>query len=175
MRKGMSFVATAMAVALLAAGTAWADHGSHQGRGSEPRSGSPRKNQVVTEGAFYPMGGEGGKVFGSAKMIRHSRGTDLYVHAGGLEPDSPYEAHIHIGTCADMGSHYRHDPEGPEGPPNEIWPSSDPEDPRGGIRSDAGGYGNGEGHATWKARPEARSVMLHDGISGFMVSCADLH
>jgi hypothetical protein len=152
------------------------DHGGGRGghdHGSDARR--PRKHQVVTEGDLYPMGPEGNKVFGSAKLVRYDRGTDVFVHAAGLVPDTTYEVHVHVGPCSDMGSHYRHDPEGPEGPPNEVWPSSDPGDPRAGLQSDGEGYGSAEGHATWRARSEARAVMLHESQNGFFVSCADLN
>jgi hypothetical protein len=166
----LSMLAVTMA-AIWLTGVSWAN-GDH---GQDPSPRERRTRQMVTEGNFYPMGHGGQTIFGSAKMIRYDRGTDVMVHLRGLAPDNSYPAHVHVGTCADMGSHYRNDPRGPEGPPNELWPSSDPNDPGAGVVSDSQGYANAKGHVSWTARPEARSLMIHDKESGHMLGCADLH
>jgi hypothetical protein len=145
---------------------------AHEGDHGQP--GPAPEHATVTEGSFYPMGGEGSTVFGSAKLVRHDAGSDLTVHVHGLAPETRYPMHLHAGTCAEMGPHYRNDPQGPAEPPNELWPTSDPDDPKAGVTSDEDGIATGRGHAPWKARPEARSVMIHNSDTGRMVACADL-
>lgn len=175
-------VLVTIAMSIWMVGTAaWGHEGEHPGGGgASPGHGDhaaePEQDQEVAQGNFFPMGDTdtGDSVFGYAKVVRSQGGTDAFVHLSGLAPDTTYPTHLHEGTCADHGPHYRHDPQGGEGPPNELWPSSDPDDPRAGVTSDDEGVATGEGHAHWKARDEARSVMVHDQDTGHMVACADL-
>lgn len=136
---------------------------------------NPKANVEVAQGSFFPTGEAGEDIVGYAKVARHDGGTDIYVQVAGLAPLSTYPSHLHEGTCVSPGPHYRHDPEGPERPPNELWPSSDPDDPRAGLISDEDGQAGGAGHADWRAREEARSVMIHDGETGDKLACADLN
>jgi hypothetical protein len=65
--------------------------------------------------------------------------------------------------------------DGPDRPPNELWPSRDPSDPSAGLVTDGEGYGTARAQAPWTARAEAASVKLHDHETGQMIACADLH
>lgn len=154
----------------LAGGTAW----GHAGKDHGGSASTPDGPTSVTQGDFYPMGEEGEAIFGSAKLLRYSKSTALKVHVRGLTPETKYPMHLHAGSCPEMGPHYRDDPSGPGEPPNELWPSSDPEDPKAGVRSNGDGVANGEGRAPWVARPEAAAVMIHNERTGKMVACADL-
>lgn len=153
---------------------AHAGHGGGDAGGHDHGGGTPREGQEVTQGDFFPMGDGGDRVVGSAKLVRYTGGSDAVVHIGGMASDAGYGMHLHEGTCWDHGAHYRYDPNGGEGPPNELWPSSDPEDPRAGVTTDKRGWGHGEAHADWKADPVARSIHVHDEATGAMVACADL-
>lgn len=146
---------------------------SHEGEHGHPNDAAEAP-ESVTQGDFYPVSEEGAAVFGSAKLIRYHDSSELMVHLSGLAAETTYPSHLHEGSCAVMGPHYRDDPDGAAEPPNELWPSSDPDDPTAGLQSDADGVANGKGSAPWQARPEAAAVMLHDGDTGDMIACADL-
>jgi hypothetical protein len=165
----VSVVASAFAAVLVASG-AWA----HEGHDTPPSGQASSGRTTITEGGFYPTSDEGRRVFGYAKMLRHDRSTEVAVHVSGLAPHRSYPVHVHAGSCRAMGPHYRHDPKGPGKPPNELWPSSDPDDPTRGLMTDGGGYGTAWAQSSWTARPEATSVMLHDRQSGDKIACADL-
>jgi hypothetical protein len=97
------------------------------------------------------------------------------VHAAGLEPDKVYPTYLHSGSCAENGPMYKNDPSGPAEPPNALWASSDASDPKAGLRSNTSGNGKGYGLASWLARPEAKSVMIHSSEDGnAALACADL-
>lgn len=137
---------------------------------------SARHVEQVTQGSFYHLGDAPGNLQGSAKVVRYDDDTtSLRVHVHGLKPGSTYSVHLHAGACDDRGPHYRHDPDGEPRPPNELWASSDPDDPAAGITADEEGNASGFGKATWRARPEARSVFIHSGGKGHAaIGCADL-
>lgn len=130
----------------------------------------------VAQGDFYHVGDGGTELMGSAKVVRFDDDTtSLQVHVHGLEPGASYPVHLHAGACADDGPHYRHDADGPEEPPNELWASSDPDDPQAGVTADGDGNASGSGMAPWRARAEARSVFVHSpGKDGRPLGCADL-
>jgi hypothetical protein len=101
----------------------------------------------------------------------------------GLQPGQVYSAHLHEGTCANVTSpHYKNDPAGPSAPPNELWPSSDPNNPTADLIADASGVARGTGRAEWVARPTARAVWIHSpedptappGHAHARIACADL-
>jgi hypothetical protein len=128
-------------------------HCSHFG--FEPPAGSP----PVTE----PPGPEL-EVRGTAQLVRTAGHTFAEVMVTGLEPGKTYASHLHEGTCADPTSaHYQNDPAftGPSGPPNELWLSSDPNDPTAGLTADDTGVARGFGVADWTARPSARAIWVH--------------
>lgn len=131
----------------------------------------------VSQGDFYHVGDDGpGNLMGSAKVLRlDDDTTSLRVHVHGLEPGATYSVHLHVGACADRGPHYRHDPDGPGRPPNELWASSEKDDPAAGITADEKGNASGSGTASWRARPEARSVFIHSRAKDQpAIGCADL-
>lgn len=126
------------------------DHGGGSaGGGHEPAA--EREDEEIDEGNFFPAGDAPAGVFGYVKLIRFDEGTEGTLHAGGLKPGARYESHLHEGTCFEHGPHYRHDKDGPAGPPNELWFSGDPADPHAGLQAD--GDGCWTGLASWNGRP----------------------
>jgi len=142
-----------------------------------PASAHARHVDEVSQGDFYHVGRDApGNLMGSAKLTRFDDDTtSLQVHVHGLEPGVTYTAHLHAGACADHGPHYRNDSDGPARPPNELWASSDRDDPSAGITADDRGNASGTGTAPWRARAEARSVFIHSAGKGQpAIGCADL-
>jgi hypothetical protein len=139
---------------------------------------SARHVDDVTQGSFYHLGESPGNLQGSAKVVRYDDDTtSLQVHVHGLKPGDTYSVHLHAGACDDRGPHYRHDPDGPARPPNELWASSRADDPEAGITADPDGNASGSGKAAWRARAEARSVFIHSHSGGKghnAIGCADL-
>lgn len=140
--------------------------------GFEPPAGSPPP----------PPPEPGPEVRGTAQLVRSGNHTFVEVLVTGLEPGVHYDAHVHEGTCADpLSAHYKDDLAGPEGPPNELWPSSDPSDPAAGLTADDNGVAQGFGVADWVARPTARAIWVHeppadptDPHAHARIGCADL-
>ena len=117
---------------------------------------------LVTMGTFSEIVGQTTlDISGTATLTRTATQTLLQVDVSGLEPNLAYPAHLHEGTCADNGPHYKDDPLGPDAPPNELWPSSDPNNPLAGLIADANGHAVGSGATDWVARASARSVFIH--------------
>ncbi len=139
---------------------------------------SARHVDEVTQGSFYHLGDAPENLQGSAKVVRYDDDTtSLQVHVHGLKAGDTYSVHLHAGACDDRGPHYRHDPDGPARPPNELWASSHPDDPSAGITADQDGNASGSGKAPWRARAEARSVFIHSPSGGkghTAIGCADL-
>jgi hypothetical protein len=121
-------------------------------------------------------------VRGTAQLFRTEDRTFVAVNVTGLEPGVTYDAHLHEGTCADpLSAHYKNDLAGPDGPPNELWPSSDLTDPTAGLTADSNGVATGFGVAPWVARPTARAIWIHeppadptDPHAHARIGCADL-
>jgi len=139
--------------------------------GYEPPTGSPPP----------PPGEPGPEIRGTAQLVRTGTHTIVEVLVTGLEPGLAYLAHVHEGTCGNPTSpHYKDDPAGPEAPPNELWPSSDPNDPEAGLIADETGVAQGFGVADWVARPTARAIWIHepadpnDPHAHARIACADL-
>ena len=142
-----------------------------------PTTAHARHAEEVAQGDFYHVGDDApGNLMGSAKVVRFDDDTtSLQVHVHGLKPGATYSVHLHAGACADHGPHYRHDPNGPTRPPNELWASSDEDDPTAGIAANDKGNASGWGRAPWRAHPEARSVFIHSRAKGRpAIGCADL-
>ncbi|MEE6286919.1 ThuA domain-containing protein, partial [Georgenia sp. MJ173] len=131
----------------------------------------------TSTGEFGPMDhGHGTSdltVEGTATMTKSTAGTSVMIQASGLLPGQPYPAHLHDGSCQTHGGHYKHDPNGPSAPPNEIWVSSNT-DPRGDLVPNAQGVARGWGLADWIVRQQPLSVMIHEsGLPGLPIVCAD--
>jgi hypothetical protein len=102
-------------------------------------------------------------VRGWAKLTRSRHHTTVYIGVTGLVPGQVYSSHLHEGTCANPTSpHYQNDPNGPDGPPNELWPSSDKDDPTVGLIADEDGEAKGFAQVDWVARPTARAIWIHE-------------
>lgn len=122
------------------------------------------------------------EIDGVALLRRSAHGTTGLVVLRGIEPGRVYAAHLHNQPCAlgAGGTHYKHDMTGVGAPPNELWFSSS-DDPTEGVRAHhRAGVARGDGAVDWVARPEARSVVIHQivpatGTSGGpKLACADL-
>ena len=140
-----------------------------------PPANSGQSGQMV-QGPFVPTQGSGLRIRGTAKLIRGMRGsTKLSVHASGLPPSKGYPTWLHSGACADNAPAYMQDANGAPEPPNELWASSDPANPKAPLQSSPSGNAKGYGTAPWTARPEARSVVIHSPDAGNApLACADL-
>lgn len=184
----LAAVALVAAAAGCDAGAGGGDTGTGTGTGDIPAEtgGQPTPEAAddpdageeggTLTGAFEPLADNTDRdITGEARLTRSADGTTLRVEVSGLEPDAAHPAHLHEGSCADRGPHYRHDPEGAEEPPNELWPSSDPTDPTAGLQADEDGEAAGEGSADWRARNEPLSVFVHGpGGDHPKIACADL-
>lgn len=140
--------------------------------GFDPPAGSPPP----------PPTEPGPEVRGTTQLVRSESQTVVEVLVTGLEPGVTYSAHLHEGTCTDPTSaHYRDDPAGLDAPPNELWPSSDPNDQTAGLTADENGVAQGFAVADWVARPTARAIWVHDPPTDpndphahARIGCADL-
>jgi hypothetical protein len=132
----------------------------------------------ATRGTFGPLDIPDLDVGGHATMVRTADGrTKASVRVEGLEPGATYLSHVHNQACDDGrgGGHYQDQPGGAATPPNELWLSSEPHDPLAGITANSAGVATGHGWAPWTARPEARSVVVHQtGDPAIRIACADL-
>lgn len=138
-------------------------------------TGGGEDSETLT-GEFAPLAEHTDRdIAGEAVLTIAEDATTLSVQLSGLEPGAAHPAHLHEGSCAERGPHYQHDPDGVEAPPNELWPSSDPDDPTAGLQADADGDASGEGTADWQARDEPLSVFVHAaGGEHAKIACADL-
>ena len=115
---------------------------------------------------------------GSAKMTIGEDGTAAKINVSGLDPAKTYGSHLHNGTCAaGGGGHYQDVVGGAVVPPNELWFTSS--DGGSVLVPNEGGVAHGAGSATWQARvssaaTNARSVIVHEPITGARIACADL-
>jgi glucose/arabinose dehydrogenase len=109
-------------------------------------------------------------IAGTATLVKSVGGTSVSIRVAGLDPAKTYPSHLHVGTCADMLGHYKHDPDGAPQPPNELWLSSSG-DPLGPLVPNADGVAAGSGSADWVTRQGPLSVMVHDGPP---IACVDL-
>lgn len=152
--------------------------GSHQA-GNDEVSGDEASDTLADEaetltGEFSPLEETTDRaVSGQATLVRTEGRIILSVDVSDLQPDAAHPAHLPEGVCADQGPHYQNDPDGVEEPPNELWPSSDPDDPTAGLRADADGEASGEGTAEWRAEGPL-SVFVHaPGHGHDKIACAD--
>jgi hypothetical protein len=141
-----------------------------------PPSQPPANSRQMVQGPFVPTKDSGLRIRGTAKLIRGQRGkTKLSVHASGLPPTNAYPTWLHSGACAENAPAYMQDANGVPEPPNQLWASSDPSDPKAPLQSSPSGNAKGYGTAPWTARPEARSVVIHSPDAGNPpLACADL-
>jgi hypothetical protein len=119
---------------------------------------SGEENAPVT-GQFAPVADApagDSKVDGEAELTRSNGGTNISLSVTGLEPKTPYVAHLHTGGCeqADPGGpHFQFEKGGSEEPPNEIH-----------LEFTSNAAGEGEAEASSKREVpigEAGSVVIH--------------
>jgi hypothetical protein len=128
-----------------------------------PPAGSPAPPVAAPAPAPAPPAAEELDIRGTAKVVRSAGQTLVEITVTGLQPGVVYSAHLHEGTCGNPTSaHYKNDLTGPDAPPNELWPSSDPADPTAGLIADSKGVAKGSGVADWVARPTARAIWIHE-------------
>lgn len=158
-------IALACAVAAVATGTAGATAGA---------AGPATFHGVFAETTAGHNAGY--DIHGSAKMTIGALGTRVTVNIAGLDPAKTYGSHLHNGACAaGGGGHYQDVENGAVVPPNELWLSTN----GAGLAPNDGGVAHGAGTATWQARvtgsaTNARSVIVHEPVSGARIACADL-
>jgi hypothetical protein len=105
-------------------------------------------------------------VTGTAAMARHDEGTNVTVSLAGLPAMTKFTAHVHEGTCAEAGAHYRFDPSGPDMPPNEIHLV---------FTSTLNGTARVTVHNDAVAGPDAKSVVVHSTAAlSPEIACTDL-
>lgn len=122
------------------------------------------------DGRVNPTDGGTGQVHAVQTAASRSIVT---LHVAGLVPDRAFGAHVHVGTCAQMGlGHYMHDPVAGATPDNEVWLD---------FRTNAAGRGHAHAVVDWTFRPgAARSVVIHDtttnstGTAGPKLACLDI-
>jgi hypothetical protein len=119
-------------------------------------------------------------IHGSAKLTVSAGSTVAKVNIAGLDPAKHYGSHVHNGTCASLGGgHYQNVEGGAAAPPNELWLSTTAS-PTGTVDPNRGGVGHASGSAPWAARltsttqTNARSIVVHEPVSGTRIACADL-
>jgi hypothetical protein len=119
-------------------------------------------------------------IAGSAKLTVSIDETTAKVNISGLDPVKRYGAHLHNRPCSEGGGgHYQNAEGGATTPPNELWLSST-DDPLGLLDPNPGGVGHGRGSAGWAARlgsttqTNARSIIVHEPVTGTRIACADL-
>ncbi len=104
-----------------------------------------------------------------ATLVRSLSGTTTAsIVVGGLTPETEYPIHVHNLPCAvaSGGGHYKLDPSVSEVvAENEIWLT---------LTTDASGAGEKTAVAQHLARPEAQSIVIHDGSDGSRLACIDL-
>ena len=150
--------------------------------GFEPPAAPPEPPTTPPEPPTAPPAEPGPDVRGTAEIVRSETQTSVEILVTGLEPGVVYTAHLHEGTCANPTSpHYKDDLAGPDAPPNELWPATDPTDPTAGLVADENGVAQGSGVADWVARPTARAIWIHepptdpnDPHAHARIGCADL-
>ena len=136
------------------------------------------RGEFITLPAGQDMGFD---LSGAASLTRTRHGTVARAVIRGLDPGVTYAAHVHNQPCADnmAGGHYKDDPAGPSAPPNELWLSSS-DDPLGGLVANSVGVARGRGRASWVARDDAVSIVVHfipaggTTAGGPKIACADL-
>ena len=160
-------------IPILAATAALTLPGTITEAGSNPTTRHARPE--VTSGRFQTLPGGADLGFdlrGRAVMIRfgrHGGQTIVGVHISGLDADTTYPTHVHNQPCSATppgGSHYQHEVGGAVDTVNEMWPT---------ITTDR--RGNGFGHAVHghRARPDARSIVVHyPPDTSIRLACVDL-
>src|SRR6476661_2658430 len=146
MRKAVTLLATATtAIAVASAG---ADKGVD--KHEKGRFASFAENTALT-------------ITGHADLKRKKDATEVKIDVKGLAPDTMYMSHLHTQACADnfAGGHYQDVPGGAAAPPNELWLSSDHEDP-GMLMTNHDGHVHARGKAPWVARDQPLSVVVHE-------------
>ncbi|HKO38285.1 MAG TPA: hypothetical protein VJU14_07955 [Solirubrobacterales bacterium] len=147
---------TMVAVLVLLAAAAISACGS--GEDSSTAGEAGEESQPVS-GKFAPLPGAPEAysiVGGEADLERSDGGTTVSISLNGLEPKTPYLAHLHIGGCEQSdpgGPHFQFEKGGSEEPPNEIH-----------LRFTSNAAGEGEAAATSKREVpvgEAGSVVVH--------------
>src|SRR4051794_7056912 len=114
-------------------------------------------------------------ITGHADLKRKKDATEVKIDVKGLAPDTTYMSHLHTQPCAEnfAGGHYQDVPGGAAAPPNELWLSSEHQDP-GMVTTDDHGHVHARGQAPWVARDQPLSVVIHALPSKTKIACADL-
>jgi len=146
-----------LALFVLAAMSALAACGSSDDSTGATTAGEGEGSAVIGRFATLADAPAGySKLAGEAELRRANGGTTVSVDLTGLQPRTPYIAHLHSGGCegADPGGpHFQFEKGGSEEPPNEIHLR---------FTSDASGAGTAEASSKREVHVgEAGSVVLH--------------
>ncbi|MDP3890535.1 PKD domain-containing protein [Nocardioides sp.] len=138
---------------------------------------APAVEATVTgdyEGEMKPLDGStlGGTATMSSQVDDGVGSTTATLSLTGLQQDTNYESHLHVGTCDTLGLHYMDDPAGPGTPPNELWPTNPGWTSGPRIVADAQGESVAEATVAWAPRTDGRALVLHR--EGAIVGCATL-
>lgn len=135
--------------------------GGHHSHGAEDTVSQAIE---VNEDEFGLMGMKvDGNIRVRAGLLRQNNSTRAGIIAHGLKPGVEYPVHLHVDTCANATSkHYMHIAGNPNPGVSEIHLTAKANEGRNlarGVR------------VPWVARPEAKSIVLHDGTKRV---CVDL-
>ncbi|HWT89777.1 MAG TPA: hypothetical protein VN179_01555 [Solirubrobacterales bacterium] len=129
------------------------------GGGDDSTTGTAGEESQAVRGKFAAVAdapAAASKVTGEAELERTNGGTTVSISVSGLEPKTPYIAHLHTGGCGQAepgGPHFQFQKGGSEEPPNEIHLR---------FTSDAAGEGEATASSKREVPPgEAGSVVLH--------------
>lgn len=127
---------------------------------------------AVTRGHFETTesgADRGYDIGGHAVMIRTDTpgGRTVVVSvARGLTPNTTFGSHVHDAPCSTGGGgHYQHVVGGAVDDENEIWPI---------LHANEQGVAVARATHRHRARPEARSIVIHDPGDGARIACLDL-
>jgi hypothetical protein len=125
------------------------------GGGDDSTTETAGEESQAVRGKFAAVAADS-KVTGEAELERTDGGTTVSISVSGLEPKTPYIAHLHTGGCGQAepgGPHFQFEKGGSEEPPNEIHLR---------FTSDAAGEGEATASSKREVPPgEAGSVVLH--------------
>ena len=149
MKKLMAAMLALIAIAVLAA----------CGSSDDSTTETGGEDNAVVSGEFAALAEEPAADFqitGEAELERVDGGTVVSLDVSGLEPKTPYIAHLHTGGCGQAdpgGPHFQFEKGGSEEPPNEIHLQ---------FTSNATGEGKATASSKREVPPgEAGSVVLH--------------
>lgn len=140
--------------------------------GGVERDGGVAPDETITAGTLTVTSSGTAEGFaalaGSGAMVREATGyTSVRVEVSGLTASTTFSTHVHVEPCSTGGGgHYKIDETVNDVvQANEIWPV---------IMADANGDGVGMARVNHYARPDARSIVIHEPVDALRIACLDL-